>query len=214
MKCLGKCMSIMLSMILIVMGTIITVRAEESGFEAMSDSQAIPNIEEHMLYYYFNDDGFYEVSYSQFQEISATGDLEAVVHRDGLEPIDCEENSDREIQSRDDEVVPGRSRKAGSWDITSNDILPGYKVTYSMPNGASFLVAPGESVTCQIGPNRACWLTVGASGTKNYEKTVYVDFLNYYGITVGTTTEGSYKFYAANYDNDFTVTVSGIVRVM
>lgn len=49
MKCLGKCMSIMLSMILIVTGTIITVRAEESGFEAMSDSQVIPNIEEHIL---------------------------------------------------------------------------------------------------------------------------------------------------------------------
>lgn len=213
MKMLKKNTRIMHSVILVVIGLVITVHAEESGIEATRDSQTIPNIEEQMLYYYFNDDGFYKVSYNQFQEISATGDLETIVNRDGLEPIVCEEITDNETQNYDIEVVPGISRKTGSWAITSNDILPGNKVTYSMPNGASFLVAPGESVICSIGPNKACWLTVGASGTKNYNNKVYVDFQNYYGVTVGTSTEGSYKFYAANYDNDFTITVSGSVSV-
>lgn len=64
-----------------------------------------------------------------------------------------------------------------------------------------------------IEPDTACWLKFGSTGTKDYTNSAYVDKVNWFGITIATDTPGSYKFFAANTENGFDVTVTGVVEV-
>lgn len=85
-------------------------------------------------------------------------------------------------------------------------------MTYSTSNGNTFTVGNGEEIGASIDPQESCWLTVGATGTKDFEMTDYIDKKSAYGITISTDTPGGYRIYAQN-DNDYTITVSGVVNI-
>lgn len=185
------------------------VKAKVASNDGVVSMQA--EDERPLLYFYFDDSGLYEVSKEQFDEISEEHNLAEVVARDGL-VAEAEVHTEMSSERAENTVVD-KARKTGHWDITPNTINPGGKTTYFMPDGSSFVVGNGEEITCSIGPNKACNMTIGATGTKTFEKTAYVDMKNYYGVAIGTTTKGSYKFYAANRDNGFSITVDGAVWV-
>lgn len=89
----------------------------------------------------------------------------------------------------------------------------GVRMNYFMPGGGGFVVNSGENVWFSIAPDCACYLTAGAYGTKNFSTpSSYIDMSSHYGITLGSDTPSSYKFYAIN-DNNFDITVSGGVRI-
>ena len=180
--------------------------ASNNGVVSMQTENEKP-----LLYFYFDDSGLYEVSKEQFNEISEEHNLAEVVARDGL-VAEAEVHTEMSTEIEENTVVD-KSRKTGHWSITPNTINPGGKTTYFMPDGSSFVVGTGEEITCSIGPDKACNMTIGATGTKTFEKTAYVDMKNYYGVAIGTTTKGSYKFYAANRNNGFSITVDGGVWV-
>ncbi|NBJ90880.1 hypothetical protein [Acutalibacter sp. 1XD8-36] len=185
------------------------VKAKKTSDNGVVSMQA--EDEKPLLYFYFDDSGLYEVSKEQFNEISEEHNLAEVVARDGL--VAEAEVPIETLSEKSENTVVDKARKTGNWTITSNTINPNGKTTYSMPDGSSFVVGDGEEITCSIGPDKACKMTIGATGTKTFERTADVDMKNYYGVAIGTTTKGSYKFYAANRGNGFSITVKGGVWV-
>lgn len=104
------------------------------------------------------------------------------------------------------------TRATGSWSI-DNEIEAGVRMNYFMPGGGSFVVNSGETVWFSIAPDRACYLTAGVYGSKNFSTpSSYIDMSSVYGITLGSDTPGSYKFYAIN-DNSFNINVEGSVSI-
>lgn len=184
--------------------------ARSLGIAMETATDAEIKSEKPMLHFYINDDGIYKLDEAQYEEVTDRHNLCEIVKRDRLEPVSQEVNySEQELSEC---VVPSAQRTKGSWSINSV-VEKGYRVTYSMPGGGYFVVGDGEQITCSIGPNQACILTVGAIGTKSFEIMNEVDMSSYYGITIGTDTKGTYKFYCANRNNDFDITVDGGIVV-
>lgn len=163
-----------------------------------------------MLRFYIGEDGLYRLDEIQYQEVLTNGNFAVVVERDGLKPVVSGESH---VASEITEPVSVQARKSGTWTITNSEIRDGYRKTYFMPDGSSFVVDAGEEIVFSIEPDKACWLTFGSTGTKTYQNSAYVDMEDWFGITIATDTTGSYKFYAENTDNGFDITVDGSIHV-
>lgn len=164
--------------------------------------------EQRMLYYFVHDDNIYEMSEKQFNEVVEKNNIGEVIQRDAINPI---EQSKAHYNSSKDSIL-SYTRATGSWSI-DNEIEAGIRMNYFMPGGGSFVVNSGETVWFSIAPDRACYLTAGVYGSKNFSTpSSYIDMSSYYGITLGSDTPGSYKFYAIN-DNSFDINVEGSVSI-
>lgn len=173
-------------------------------------SEVAQEMEKPMLRFYLGENGLYQLSEVQYQEALSQDNFSEVVARDNLKPVDSVvSDAAKEVT----EPVSIQERKSGKWTITDSVIRDGYRKTYFMPDGSSFVVDDGEEVIFSIEPDKACWLTFGSTGTKNYTDIAYVDKETWFGITIATDTAGSYKFFAENTDNGFDVTVDGVIEV-
>lgn len=181
------------------------------GSVATFTNEQVQEAERPMLRFYLGMDGLYKLSEEQFQEaISETFSFSDIISRDGLTPLSIEGS---QAASEVSEFVTNQTRAKGRWDINGSEIKDGIRKTYFMPDGSSFVVADGETILFSIEPNKVCWLTFGATGTKEFRDSAYVDKKKYFGVTIGTTTPGSYKFFAENTDNGFDVTVDGTIGI-
>lgn len=167
-------------------------------------------IEKPMLRFYFNEDGLYSLNEAQYQEGLTKNNFAEIILRDDLLAVEFEDNAEVTDVL---EPVSILTRTSGSWKITDHVIRDGYRTTFAMPGGDSFVVDDGEEVKFSIEPDTACWLKFGSTGTKDYTNSAYVDKVNWFGITIVTDTPGSYKFFAANTENGFDVTVNGVIEV-
>ena len=148
--------------------------------------------EQHMLYYYFHNDNIYELSKKQFDEVA--------------------ENRQASDYGKIENTNLSGSRAAGSWTI-SNELGAGVQMNYFMPDGGQFVVDDGEELMYSIEPNRACYLSVGAYGSRYFMiGPRYIDRKSNYGITLGTRNPGSFNFFVIN-ENDFDIYVKGSVDI-
>lgn len=153
--------------------------------------------------YFVSDEGAYKVSEEQLAEIIENKNFREVIERAGLAPI----NVTRRIGNAEIEIekpLIRRTRTTGHWYINSDTIKAGYRVTYS-DAGNSFRVDSGEELYFSIEPSESVSVTIGATGSNNFEITEYVDLAIYGGIAIGTDKVGSYKCYVQNknsYDFD------------
>lgn len=183
-------------------------QTQEESTEAASE--VVQEAEKPMLRFYLGENGLYQLSEEQYQEGISQDNFSEVVARDELKPVDFAESN---IVKEATEPVTVQARKSGTWTITNSKISDGYKKTYFMPDGSSFKVDDGEEIIFSIEPDKACWLTFGSTGTKDYTNSAYVDKKTWFGVTIATDTPGSYKFFAENTENGFDITVDGSIQV-
>lgn len=168
--------------------------------------------EQHMLYYYFHNDNIYELSKKQFDEVAEKNNMDEVVQRDALTPVEQSENRQASDYGKIENTNLSGSRAAGSWTI-SNELGAGVQMNYFMPDGGQFVVDDGEELMYSIEPNRACYLSVGAYGSRYFMiGPRYIDRKSNYGITLGTRNPGSFNFFVIN-ENDFDIYVKGSVDI-
>lgn len=185
---------------------------EENDSSPMLASTSSQEIEKNMLRFFLTEDGMFELTEDLYQEAIAENNFKTIAVRENLTPSSTEENLTFSSVSLQ-EFASSNSRLKGSWTINNTRVLSGYKTTFYTQNGGSFSVSNGEEIVFSFSPDRACYVSFGSTGTKNFSNSSYVDLKQWHGVTIATDTPGYYQFFVNNNLNNFDIIVNGSITV-
>lgn len=162
---------------------------------------------------YFGEDGVYEISETQLQEMIITDNPEEVVVKYDLTPVPYNVDTRSNETEINKTVQPSKQKTTGSWDIDSDTILAGYTVTYSQPNGRNFVIDSGEELIFSMYLEEVCSVTLGVKGSRNLSHSWNFDPADAGGVTIYVPYKGSYKCYINNSGSDDFNTQGGGIAI-